>query len=412
MKVECGVSFGPSLISEGQAALTGFSTLGGPLAAPSVGGEVGNLVSLSSSVPINRFGAELVAPSLPILNERPVGNFSWEDFKPMATNHVKPDPAGIIEPGEIFNLNPTPVAAEVGPGTGTLLGVEPLLGEAPQINEVVTKEAKAWSPRIVREAIYWYTDIPFEQKAVEKREILPQTAIPLAVPSEQEYPSPQIVLSPATSSSVKTIVLTQPKLEEEMEEAVIEEATDDESRALVDEEIRSVRRKYVVDDRALWQVVVEFKEAIAKAKESAKNLGIKLTGSLIGKFLPGQHPGNESEVVKGRGPDGSIPERQQDIETLGEFSSDEKAEEKVIKIAFDKPPIKIRIEGKPVRDEDVQRVHKGYFTKPKPILEVKARIIKKIKQSGEVVETPIQEQVSEGRIEDHQQLSEVFQKAT
>lgn len=216
------------------------------------------------------------------------------------------------------------------------------------------------------------------------------------------------------SAAVALNVLTQPKLQEhEVEEVVEEMVVSEKTDTIEEEEIEKIRKKHIVDGRALLRVVIEFKEAVNKAKELAVKLGIKITGKLISKFLPGQHAGNESEAVKGKGPDGSIPERQQSVEELGEFSSEVEAEERVVREAHAKPPLKIREEGEQVADEHVQRVYKDHTTKPRAVIEFVTRIIKKKKpviQSGQKIAEAPQVQTSENKIEDLG-LAEVFPKA-
>lgn len=243
--------------------------------------------------------------------------------------------------------------------------------------------------------------------------------VPTAAPKEWVYP-PQIATAPEPATKLATAqqaqaVSTQPAAkEQEVEEVLEKKVTADKTDILEEEEIDRVKRKYVVDERALSQVVLEIKGAVRKAKELAGKLGIKITGELIGKFIPGQNLENESEVVKGKGPDGSIPERQQAIEELGEFSSDVYLEERAVKLAYEKPPIKIRTEGAPVSNEDVQRVYKNHLTKPKAVVEIITRkIIKKKKLAAQLgqktIETAVQIQVSENKIEDQPQLVDVFQ---
>lgn len=133
-----------------------------------------------------------------------------------------------------------------------------------------------------------------------------------------------------------------------------------------EQDIDFKRKRFVLDEAALGVVKTEIRAAVRKASVLAKELGVKLTGPLIRRFLPEQHAGNESEAVKGKGMDGSIPERAEDIEKRREFETYEEAEEFSLEVVDEKPPIKIRKEGegKPVKDEDVYRVFQSHAVKP------------------------------------------------
>lgn len=227
--------------------------------------------------------------------------------------------------------------------------------------------------------------------------------------------SPSLQTEKSVSYQTAPTISPQPLLQEqEVEEIVTEKVTKEEPGMVEEEEIEKTRRRYVVDERALSQVVVEFKAAVRRARELAGKLGIKITGKLISKFLPGQHPGNESEAVKGKCLDGSILERQESIRKLREFSSDIQAEDKVVRVAYEKPPIKIRSEGEPVKDEDVARVFKPYVVKPAAATyEIVTRRIKKKVQlvpSGQVAQPQTEARV-ETSLEDYPELAEVFRKA-
>lgn len=321
-----------------------------------------------------------------IVNEGPFRG-SLEGFRPMNASDINTiDKGGTIAPNRPSVVEQAEaVAAKAWEASEPLVPAEVVSQAQVLISQAQTKTV-------------WMTDHFTQPKSV----VIAQ-AEPMVLPWVEPAPALQVSPSP----------LPQPLLkEQEVEEIVTEKITKEETGMVEEEEIEKIRRKYVVDERALSQVVVEFKAAVRKARELAGKLGIKITGKLISKFLPGQHPGNESEAVKGKSPDGSIPDRQQSVEELGELSLDTQAEDKVVKVAYEKPPIKIRSEGEQVRDVDIQRVYQYHLTKPKPVTEVVVRIVKKkklISQSGqEAVETPVWTQVSENKIEDYPDLAEVF----
>ncbi len=217
-------------------------------------------------------------------------------------------------------------------------------------------------------------------------------------------------IRPQTDSATAESLQHEEEIEQEKEEEEVIEEPDDN---LEEENVKKLKLKRVVDDRALSQIIVEIKQGIKKAKEITKILGTKITGSLLATFLPGQHPGNESEDVKGKGLDGSILERKEAIEAQGEFASEVEAEERSVRVAYEKPPIKVREHGKSVSAEDVYRVHKNNWVKPRStevVLEIiKIRQLKK-RTSKIIPMVKTEVEVVERRIEDAPELAEVFQK--
>lgn len=184
------------------------------------------------------------------------------------------------------------------------------------------------------------------------------------------------------------------------QEILFEKKTNKTPHVVVEERNEVKKKRFVLDERALGVVIVEISAAVRKAAALAHGLGIKITGSLIDRFLPGQHPGNESEAVKGKGPDGSIEERAEDIKNHGEFATDVEADSASIKVAEEKPPVKIREEGEgePVKDEDVYRVFQRHAVKPH---------VTELDLSERLTATKV-EVITEPRIEDYPDLAEVF----
>lgn len=243
---------------------------------------------------------------------------------------------------------------------------------------------------------------------------------PIAIPYVLEYPYPQT--EDDTSPTKNTPYLPpQLVLKEEQIEKIIEEKEIQQVEKLApqqaeipEEEIENSQKIHVVDEGALSQVIIEFSEAVIKAKQEAEKLGIKITGELIDDFIPGQHPGNESGVVKGKGSDGSIAFRKELIKNLGIFSSAEQAKKQIVKIAYEKPPIALKTEGQLVGDEAIQVVYKDYVTKPQAVIVFETRIVKKrkmlIEQGLKLVEASVIVPSNEGTIEDLD-LAKVFKKA-
>ncbi len=363
--------------------------------------------------PSGAIGAGVAGPvmagGLPgIVNEGPVR--SLEGFRPMNASDITTiDKGGTIAPE---------VAAKAWEAPE--LNAADAVSEAQSIIAQAQKHALGQPEATIVPNVIpaWIPDHLAQPQPVVVPQIVPQVE-----------PAPILQVSPALEPARKTRVFNQvahaiapqPLLQEQEVEELVEEKVrvEDSTDSLEEEEeIENIKRKFVVDERALSQVVIELKVAARKAGVLAAKLGIKITGELISKFLPGQHQGNESEAVKGKGPDGSIPERQQSIEELGEFSSGVQAEEKVVKVAYEKPPIKIRSEGEPVKPEDVRRVFNDHVAKPAAVAYeiVTKRIVKKkvqvlagpIAVESKTVETSLEE-LSPELAEVFE--AEVFQKA-
>lgn len=183
------------------------------------------------------------------------------------------------------------------------------------------------------------------------------------------------------------------------------------SNIVEEQERLEVRKRFVLDEQTQSKRVNLVIEAVNKAKEQALRLGVKITGSMIGKYLielfSRQNSEVESEAVRGKGPDGSLPKTKEAIEAYGEYTSDSDAEEKSIKEVFENIPIKIRENGKTIRKENIDIVYDKHKTKPKGtevVVEIfRRRKIKKGPGPAEIVKS---EQV-EGRIEDTE-LAGVF----
>lgn len=290
-----------------------------------------------------------------IVNEGPVRG-SLEGFRPMNAFDINTiDKGGTLTPSGLSVIEQAKaVAAKAWEASE--------LNVADAISEAQSIIAQAQTPSAFARDSALITQNDREIESI----VVPQVE-PGVLPMQSPTPDYQLTSStkPQTESRVyhqgAPVVSPQPLLQEQGVEEIV---TKEETGMVEEEEIEKTRRKYVVDERALSQLVVEFKAAVRRARELAGKLGIKITGKLISKFLPGQHPGNESEAVKGKCLDGSILERQESIKEFREFSSDIQAEDKIVRVAYEKPPIKIRLEGEPVKEEDVARVFKPYVVKP------------------------------------------------
>lgn len=231
----------------------------------------------------------------------------------------------------------------------------------------------------------------------------------------QEQVSPLTFLQPETKSGLETKAvnghsysLPHPGYNHmpvektiKKEEMLFEKKANKTPHAVAEERIEIKKKRFVLDERALGVVIVEISAAVRKASVLAQRLGRKITGSLIARFLPGQHTGNESEAVKEKGSDGSIPTREEVIKEHGEFATYEEAEKSSLKVADEIPPIKIRDEGegKSVRDEDVYTVYKDHPVKPD---------LSELNISEQLTATKVEVRTG-SKIEDYPDLAEVFE---
>lgn len=278
-------------------------------------GGVGAAVSVGPSLNA-RFGPSISGPesisrlSSSIVNEGPAGRFGLEKTMSIAT--LKPT-------GEIkFNNS---IAGNVS--------VEPV------------KNKPLPDPAVIGEAAYWFVDR--EPKIIKSAQVLRSRVEPVTSLSSPAV-LPAVVLS--LESKTKT------NLEEIIEEQVIQDA-----QLLEDMEID--KKLYLEDEEVSAQRKDEIRQAIFKAKLEALTLGLKkITGKLIAMFLPAEHAGNRSQIVKKRGPDGSYEETLEAIASSGEFDSALEAAKRAEKIVEEKKPVKKGKEGKKVASFDVARVFK------------------------------------------------------
>lgn len=173
------------------------------------------------------------------------------------------------------------------------------------------------------------------------------------------------------------------------------------------EEANVSKKKHLIDLPALFKRISGISEAVRKAKEI---VGIsKIPGKLINKLWAGeQNPDYISEAVGPEGPDGSIAEIREEIDSKV-FSSEAEANKGAIIAVNSKKPIKkgeVSEDGEEASEETVKRVYKFHLVKPRNAYEtVTKRVVKKL------VPAPLVENVvskAESRLEDYPDLAEVF----
>lgn len=190
---------------------------------------------------------------------------------------------------------------------------------------------------------------------------------------------PAVKAGPQTESGVSNEVkqataksdlagAVQPVLQEqEVEEVVTAEAVKRDQKEALEEEELAERKIYLEDGEVSVQRKQEIREAINKARVEADRLGlIKITGWLVARFLPPEHEGNRSQVVKKTGPDGSYQETVESIAGIGELESEDKAVTRFNEIVSEKKPVKHGKDGTPVAESDVARVFKYRLVKSAP----------------------------------------------
>lgn len=414
-----------SMPSIGEFSGAGFVNLAGPLSAPSWGGEVGSLADLGATTPMEGFGAGLVASSFEPIRESPVTNFSWEGFEPMYTN-VFPEPAGITEPGEIFDVTPMLMASESGLTLDYApLEVQPLLGEV-QAEEIIY-EAPKWTTNIIKEARYWYTDV--EQPVVKQAEIIMPSVEPavssqiFAVPvSGSKTELEEIVGTQAGSQPnvkggvfVQPTIITQPKLEvQEVEEVVEDRKLGEKDREEVEVKNSEVASEVKVKFVEAEEISAKRRKAIEATVEEA---------SKTGKFvLPPEFWDSDSPIV-GHGEDGTINLTARDIQAiLTRYKDPKEAKGALVKTVYDHVPVKESNTGRQVTFKEVGEVKRGENLKKSAVSSAPAEIVvtRTVKKKVEVIKNGEVVKVSENIVnvpaettleQLNPALAEVFQKA-
>lgn len=310
-----------------------------------LGSAIGNIAgSIGKAAPaLASFGEEMKAPIGNIVNEGPVG---LADLKATV-------PLGEIRFNEPLSVPNVLAEAESILAQARIPEPKEVFGEVimPQVEPMVFPVAiPVISPALdIQAGSQLKTESRVSAAPAQSPAILPQPA-----PVEQE-----------AEEKVKKIVKKKVKKQEPEER--LEEDMETESRMYLEDEESSAQRR------------IEIWKAIVKARSEADRLGLKkIAGWLVAKFLPKEHAGNRSQVVKKTGPDGSYQETVEAITGAGEFESGEKAIERFEGIVAEKKPVKYGKAGIPVATKDVARVFKYRLIKPvQPHEEVVKRVIQK-----------------------------------
>lgn len=368
--VNVGPAIGPSIRGISSGIEGGFGARGGP----SLGGIRGGIADLEATVPLGRIGFSIV-------NEGPV--------IPEALNIMdivaKPISPKIL--GEIVFKPSQPLViqqAVVPSGTRQAMEVAAAAWEVPSLNaadaiSVLEQPKVAIVPNII--------PAQMPDHLAQPEPVVAPHVVPRAEPMVLSWvePAPALQVSPSP--------LPQPLLQEQEVEEIVTEKITKENTGLVEEEGMVEERMYLEDEEASAQRRHEVKEAVGKTRAEADRLGLKkIAGWLVAKFLPSEHPGNRSQVVKEKGPDGSYQETVEAIASSGEFSSEEQAEKRLAEIVAEKKPVKNGKRGNPAKNEDVARVFKYHVVRPAVTHEI---VVKR----------------SETSLEDDPELAEVFGRA-
>lgn len=234
-------------------------------------------------------------------------------------------------------------------------------------------------------------DILWNDQITEQVIAIPQVE-PMIVPGIDLQPAP-IVLGieeqtlPSVSSQsenrpaiyqVVSQVLEQPQPQKQEVEEEVLEVVKIEKKEKDSEEEELESKKFVEDEEVSSVRKLEIREAVSKANQEANRLGLKsIAGWLVAKFLPSEHSGNRSQVIKENGPDGSYTETIEAISGVGNLESVEDATKRFDLIVEEKKPVKLSKEGKVVGQIDLSRVFKYKFAKPKAEEIIVKRFIKR-----------------------------------
>lgn len=303
---------------------------------------------------------------------------SLEGFKPMGRIDLTLDLiGGLNNPnfdlgGEIL-FNSQPQALETVPAEReTITSIEDFLAQArakPQPGQVSLTEEKA-VVEPVKQATYWFVDVPELQRVVKPTEaIMPQVVLPAWEPVVKPavQPAVQPVVQPAmehkTKNEITPAVSVQPAIEEsETKEGTVTERLVTKQIDVIEEDIVKKKKKFVVDKPALAHRLEEAWQAIQKAKLEAEKLGYgqQIIGWILEKFLPLAHKGDMSQVVQPEGPDGTVAIIKENIKAKDKFES----EKEVQAIILNNKPVSEEDDGEEVSYEEVRKVFKDRIVKP------------------------------------------------
>lgn len=288
------------------------------------------------------FGAKLEAPLSTFVKEGPA--LSFTGFKPMGASDISmPDLGGVFKSGP--QLNAVDAISEA----------QSILSQARAIPLEVRPEpaVKLDLPKIeaVREVINWQGAPVLEPATKTESASVTRVASQPQIESGVSFQTVQV----SSASNLQ---------EQEAAEVIEEKVAVEDPNMSLEEEVLEDERFYLEDEQASDQRKYEIREAIKKAKGEADWLGLKkITGWLVAKFLPAEHEGNRSQVVKKKGPDGSYQETVEAIYSIGELESEPQAEVRFNEIVDEKSPVKKGKHGRRVGNEEITRVFK-YHTEP------------------------------------------------
>lgn len=399
--------------------------------APSIGvGVMEGVASVSSGLAFSDFGPVMGISDLgSIVNEGPVGLIGLENTMPyiLDTGNIntfslaeqiiaEPQAASVVEQAEI-------IAVGVWEGGADLVSEVPDVFQTafadinldPDVNNTVLKQPE---PQIL--------DILWNNQITEQAIVVPQTE-PMIVPGVVLDPAIGIKPNPILEEQALPSVSSQPEnrtsvhqatfevleqsapQQQEVEEEVLEVVKIENKEKELEEEELEIN-KFVEDEQASSVRKHEIREAVSKAKQEASRLGLKgIAGWLVAKFLPAEHSGNRSQIIKENGPDGSYTETIEAISGVGQLDPDI-AVKRFDLIVEEKKPVKLSKEGKVVGQIDLSRVFKYKIVKPAAATYeiVTKRIKKKVPvPAGQVVQPQTEARV-ETSLEDYPDLAEVF----
>lgn len=384
---------------------------GGVATAVSIGPAISSRPAISAGIETSlavRFGPSVTALFSAQIAEGPVGRSFLENTIPFQPQFGLGQPvpevfqAGLSD----INLDPGIKAIQAGPHLGGLLRGLPL----PFEDHI---------PVTVRQPLFGLDEVIARPKSttLSRPGILVEEK-PILVTKARVQPQ---VESRASSELVQTIATPIPQ-KQEVEELVeekqlVDKQEEQEVNTKNSEEAEEFRLKIVEDELVSEQRRVEIKGAIKKAFEAAENLGLStVVARIAAKFLPSEHEGNRGQIVKKKGPDGTLTDTVEAISTDDrEFNSRQEAEQALLPLVDQFRPAKRAKEGKTLSLEEVLRTFKHHLIKPKIAVEIIVqRIIKKriqvLSYQPTLVET-VKEEIkpqTENSLEDLN-LTEVFQ---
>lgn len=221
---------------------------------------------------------------------------------------------------------------------------------------------------------------------------------------------------PLPQQAPHQMVLGQAEQLTEETEIVAKTAADQDKIRLAEQQHLEEERLINVED---WQVAqqrrFEISQAIKRAWVTVKEG--RIFGWMVFRFLPGQHEGNTSQLVKKKGPDGSLVDTEQAIKTdPREFTSEAKAKEGLLPFVSIFKPAKKAKEGKRLTRQEVARVVRYLLVKPSQAYEVyvkrkfkRLEIYKGDNLAPALVSEQTEKEIEEPSLESNSRLAELFQ---